>query len=153
MTDVLAPGYGYWVKVDTSGNLILNSHSVSASAHHIRIVPTDELPPPPPLGSSSASQRFPESYALKQSFPNPFNPSAVIEYSLPVISRVRLNVYNSIGQMVATLQDGVEGAGYKTVHWNGSDVASGIYFYRLQAVSISNPAITFNETRKMVLLK
>jgi hypothetical protein len=66
---------------------------------------------------------------------------------------VRLVVYNLLGQVVATLVDGVEKAGHREYRWNASSNPSGIYFYRLDAVSIADPGRTFSQTRKMALLK
>ncbi len=106
----------------------------------------------------------PSSFVLEQNFPNPFNPSATIRYGLPKAAHVTLKVYNMLGQEVATLVNGVEESGYKSVEWNASGVASGVYFYRLQAgdpstSSGSRPpsevggARGFMQTRKLVLLR
>lgn len=94
---------------------------------------------------------LPVELALKQNYPNPFNPITSIEYSLPVSSRVRLVVFNMLGQEVVTLVDAVRSAGTYFAEWNGCDaagnrVASGLYLYRLQA----GEAV---QTRKMLLLK
>lgn len=87
-----------------------------------------------------------KNFSLFQNYPNPFNPITVIRYSLPKHSHVTLEIYNILGQKVATLVDGKQKAGYKTVRWNAGSFSSGIYFYRLQAGD-------FVETRKMMLLK
>jgi hypothetical protein len=89
---------------------------------------------------------LPKEYALEQNYPNPFNPLTVIRYSLPVNSHVVLKIYNVLGQVVATLVDEIEEAGYKSVTWNANNIASGVYFYRLQAG-------TFTKTNKMLILK
>jgi len=67
--------------------------------------------------------------------------------------KVSLRVYNLLGQVVATLLDDVEPAGYKSVEWNGNYVASGMYFYRLEASSLSGQGTTFTQVKKMVLVK
>jgi len=77
----------------------------------------------------------PKAFALSQNYPNPFNPATTISYSLPARAWVRLSVYNTLGQLVATLVNGEEEAGIHEVRFNGSNRASGIYFYRLQAGS------------------
>jgi hypothetical protein len=73
----------------------------------------------------------PNSYALHQNYPNPFNPSTVIRYDLPYQSRVKLEVFNILGQKVVTLVDEVKPAGYKQAVWQGDLVSSGLYIYRL----------------------
>ena len=70
-------------------------------------------------------------YSLSQNYPNPFNPSTVIEFALPKDAHVRLEVYNIIGQKVMTLVDEVRPAGYHSVKLDGTNLASGMYLYRL----------------------
>ncbi len=85
-------------------------------------------------------------FALGVNYPNPFNPSTLIRYSLPVRSNVSLVVVNELGQQVATLVDGQEEAGDHTVRFDGTGLASGAYFYRLTAGS-------FVQTRRFILLR
>jgi hypothetical protein len=94
---------------------------------------------------------LPRSYELSQNYPNPFNPTTTIKYLLPEVSNVQVTVINIMGQSVRTLIDQVQPAGEHNVIWDGRDeagatVASGIYFYRMQAGS-------FIQTRKMVMMK
>ena len=88
----------------------------------------------------------PATFALEQNFPNPFNPSTKINFSLPVEGFVTLDVYNSIGQKVATLVNETKTAGTYAVNFNASDLTSGIYFYKISSGN-------FSETKKMILLK
>lgn len=93
----------------------------------------------------------PDGFSFSQNFPNPFNPSTTLRYSLPNDLHVVISVYNSIGQRIVTLQNGTLRAGVHTVLWNGSDdrgqrVASGLYFCHITAGS-------FRSTRKMLFLK
>jgi hypothetical protein len=88
----------------------------------------------------------PSAYALEQNFPNPFNPSTKINYSLPVEGFVTLDIYNSIGQKVATLVNETKTAGTYAVDFNASNLTSGIYFYKISSGN-------FTETKKMILLK
>ncbi len=88
---------------------------------------------------------------LLQNYPNPFNPTTLIEYQIPVEGNVKLEIYNSIGQLVSVLVDGYQNAGSQKVTWNGKDsfgstVATGIYFYRIKTISIS-------QVKKMILIK
>ncbi len=96
--------------------------------------------------------QLPEKFALEQNFPNPFNPSTVIRYELPVSARVLLKIYNVFGQEVAKLVDGDESAGYHTKEFDARNIASGVYFYRLTARD-DVKGISFTRIRKMVLLK
>jgi hypothetical protein len=93
----------------------------------------------------------PVSYSLDQNYPNPFNPSTTIRYSLQGKTKVRLKIYNVLGQAVSTLVDDEEIAGLHTALWNGTNsngvyVSTGIYFYRIEAGN-------FVQTKKMILLK
>jgi len=94
---------------------------------------------------------LPRSYALGQNFPNPFNPETEIPYALPAAAQVTLEVFDTTGRRVRVLVDEHQEPGYRSAPWDGlndarTPVASGVYFYRLQAGG-------FTETRKMVLLK
>lgn len=96
---------------------------------------------------------IPEEFALYQNYPNPFNPSTTIRYTLAVQSRVRLTVYNILGQEIATLVDGIQPAGGKEVRWNASSGASGVYFYRLSAAGTGSAHRQFVQVRKMIFVK
>ena len=89
---------------------------------------------------------LPDAYSLSQNYPNPFNSSTVIQYELPEAAWVRLEVYNMLGQAVATLVDGNQQAGVHSFNWNANKFASGIYFYRITAGN-------FNASKKMVIIK
>jgi hypothetical protein len=88
----------------------------------------------------------PSSFELMQNYPNPFNPTTTIRYALSHRSHVTLTVFNMLGQQVALLVTGEIEAGYHEVDFNGSFLASGVYFYRLQAEG-------FTETRKLCLVR
>jgi hypothetical protein len=90
-------------------------------------------------------------YTLEDNWPNPFNPTTTIAFTLPRTSTVRLRVYNIRGQVVKTLMDGELGGGRHTVQWDGTDaagrkVATGIYLYTLEAGG-------FRASKKMLLVK
>jgi streptogramin lyase len=95
----------------------------------------------------------PEKFELSQNYPNPFNPSTTIRYTIPNVtlsgvegSRVQLKIYDVLGNEVATLVNEAQSSGNYEVTFNGSSLASGTYFYKLQAGS-------FVETKKMILMK
>lgn len=83
---------------------------------------------------------------LEQNFPNPFNPSATIQYELPHASRVTLKVYSTLGQEVATVMNETKPAGVHTVEFDAAELSSGVCFYRLEAGN-------FVETREMALVR
>ncbi len=122
------PAYGsaIFVLSDSSKRLILPS---------ITSVPTNEK-----------SSNLPSSFGLSQNYPNPFNPTTNITYSLPQQSKVRLRVYNILGQMVMELFNGLQNSGNHVVTFDASRLAGGVYFYRLEAG-------TYVNVKKMILLK
>ncbi len=89
---------------------------------------------------------LPAEFSLSQNSPNPFNPVTQIKFALPRDCWVKLEVYNILGQKVATLVDERQRAGYKTARWDAGSLSSGIYFYHLQVRNLV-------ETKKMILLK
>lgn len=89
---------------------------------------------------------LPDMFSLSQNFPNPFNAITIIQYSLSSASDVTVEIYNLLGQRVATVFEGTQEAGEHSVTWDAGDHSSGLYFYQIQA---GNHA----ETRNMVLLK
>ncbi|MGB2869768.1 MAG: endo-1,4-beta-xylanase, partial [Bacteroidota bacterium] len=97
-------------------------------------------------GVESAPGLAPRAFVLCQNYPNPFNPTTAISYRLAVVSAVTLKVYDALGKEVATLVDGVHDAGTHVAVFDGKALASGIYYYTLQAGS-------FRETKKLVLLR
>ncbi len=98
------------------------------------------------LSSRDNRTRNVADYRLEQNYPNPFNPTTNITYILPKNERVSLKVYDILGREVATLVNEVKAAGAYTVPFNASNLASGVYFYKLQAGA-------FTQTKKMMLVK
>ena len=88
----------------------------------------------------------PVEYSLAQNYPNPFNPATSIRYTVAGNVRTSLKVYNVLGQEVVTLVDEMKAPGAYTTEWDASEIASGVYFYRLTAGD-------YRATRRMVLMK
>ena len=102
------------------------------------------------LPASSPGSALPQGFALGQNYPNPFNPSTIIPYQIPTATRVRLEVFNLLGQRLATLVDREQAAGAHTATWTATDetgraVGAGVYIYRL----VSGGATV---SRRMVLI-
>jgi hypothetical protein len=100
----------------------------------------------PIITDITENKNIPEQFILYQNYPNPFNPVTHIKYSIPHSSDVSLKVYNLLGEEVATLFEGYRLAGNYEVVFDGSEFASGVYFYRIKA---SN----FIDTKKLILFK
>jgi hypothetical protein len=89
---------------------------------------------------------LPGRFELRQNYPNPFNPATEMRFTIPTASQVSLEIYNLLGQKVATLVDGYLPAGNHVERWDATGQASGVYLYRLQ---VGN----YTETKKMLLMK
>jgi len=92
------------------------------------------------------TQVIPEEYALHPAYPNPFNPTTNIKYSLPIDTKVILEVYNINGKLINTLYSGLKSAGNHTIEWNAEGYPSGVYFVKLDAGE-------FTQTQKLMLVK
>jgi len=98
------------------------------------------------VGSDGTGGSVPLSCDLSQNCPNPFNLTTVITYELPLVAHVKLEVYNLLGQKVATLVNEEQEAGQRSVSWEASKISSGLYFYKLTVGD-------FTKTKRMMLLK
>ncbi len=100
----------------------------------------------PTVGIKQESNSIPAQYSLSQNYPNPFNPSTQIKFTLPEAGNVKLTIYDAIGRQVTVLVNDYLTSGTYRYTWNASNLASGIYFYRIEAKN-------FNMVKKMVLIK
>jgi hypothetical protein len=145
-----SPGIGWGTdslivpKLDFYGNM--RPHSVDDYVDMGAIESTFEKTPPPPTAIDDMSNAIPFEFALNQNHPNPFNPTTIINYELPITNYIELTVYNTLGQKVATLVNKRQQAGLHQVEWNASEFSSGVYYYKIEAGKLT-------ETRKMVYLK
>lgn len=100
------------------------------------------------------SEKNPEGYGLEQNFPNPFNPSTTIRYTLPSTSNVKLSVFDVFGQEVKTLVNKRQSVGIYEVVFDAGKLSSGYYFYRLSAENPeSGSGQVFNKSKEMLLIK
>jgi len=88
----------------------------------------------------------PKKYAISQNYPNPFNPTTKIDFEIPNDSKVSIIIFDILGRKITSLVNGFIEAGYHTIEFDGSNFASGMYFYRIHAEG-------FEKVKKMILLK
>jgi len=134
---------GSAVRQTQDGGYIIAGSYYSDSTHSndVYIVKTG-----PDVSAVDMLRPLPNTFALHQNYPNPFNAMTRIAFYLPKAQPVTLKVYDLLGREVATLVEGIRAAGRHSVLFDGSRLASGIYFYRLEVGG-------FAEVKKMVLLK
>lgn len=137
--DLLKRGYSFYFKVYAKDKGLIPKSAVKPDTGYFCVKYSDP-------NSVETEKINIYSFTLKQNYPNPANPSTIISYSIPAASRVKLTLYNSLGQIVKTLEETEKPAGYHSVVFNGSGLSSGIYFCRLTAGSNS-------ETKKLILMK
>ena len=99
-----------------------------------------------PAGAREIPGTLPSEFKIFQNYPNPFNPKTMINYQLPMTNFVDLSIFNNLGQKVAILVSKNQPTGKYQVEWDASGLASGVYFYRIQAG-------LFNQTKKLILIK
>ena len=138
--------------VDSTGNdiysagfaLTAGAHTIVLSGSNVNIDYAQLIKEDVVSGVGKGTEPF--AFALEQNYPNPFNPSTTINFSLAHSSMVKLTIYNILGQRVGTLVNSPLEAGPHSVKFNASNLATGVYFYRLEAGS-------YQSNKKMLLLK
>ncbi|MDA0986787.1 MAG: N-acetylmuramoyl-L-alanine amidase [Bacteroidetes bacterium] len=96
---------------------------------------------------------IPLKFVLNQNYPNPFNPTTVIRFGIPNESNVRITIFNSLGQQVDEVVNERLNASFYEVNWNALNKPTGLYFYKIEAVDVTNPNNIFTQTKKMMLVK
>ena len=148
-TTVLQPGFGYWVKVQQAGQLVLASAGTPPAVNRIRISPHGEAPPSAPEADAvtpGSQVEIPAEYRLAAAFPNPFNPTTTIHFEIPEKSQVSIKLYSLLGQEVRTILEGERSPGKYDVRLDASLLPSGVYLCRI----IAND---FIRSEKIVLLR
>jgi hypothetical protein len=129
-----------WTVAVNDGNVTVAS-SDTFSFHAERLVAVEGV-----------GEELPKVFALYQNYPNPFNPATRIRFDVPQQASVTLKVYNLLGVEVATILDGATlGAGVKSFELDGSRLASGVYFYRVEAKDAGGNV--FTDAKRMLLVK
>lgn len=106
------------------------------------------------MSKENTVEAIPDEFSLNNAYPNPFNLTTIISYGIPVTSKVRLDVFNTLGQLVNTLVNEQKEPGYHNAIFNSYGLASGIYIYKLLAGDPSaGSGQSFVETKKVILMK
>lgn len=105
------------------------------------------------VGTEPQNSEIPSVFALGQNFPNPFNPATDIKFQLPQKGHVVITVYDVLGREVSTLVNEIKDAGYYKAIFDGTNLASGVYFYTIEVTPASGTSTIFKDVRKMVLVK
>jgi hypothetical protein len=109
-----------------------------------------------PLGTTSVREiggPQPKEFSIKQNYPNPFNPVTLIQYEIPVQSHVTIDVYSVLGEHVSTVVNELQSAGRYEATFNGKQLSSGVYYYRMNASDPVTGVVRANEIRKAILIK
>ncbi len=138
----------YWIKIadNCPGNIDIPFRVDISSDNYTLWSDSFSIYVEGPVAVAEDTKTIPLEFALHQNYPNPFNPRTLIKYQLPVTSQVELSIYGVLGQKVAKLASEQQSAGYYEVEWDGSDLASGLYFVEMKAGD-------FTKVNKAVLLK
>ena len=135
------------VIVPTVSGIASGGSDITYNLIHVHTLLDDSLEQAPlAKGGSELEAELPKVHRLYQNYPNPFNPETTIKFELPEDAIVSLKVYDILGKEVATLIDGFEEAGYHQASLNATNLASGLYFYRITAGS-------FTDVKKLVVVK
>ena len=129
-----------------AGDYILTITGDDGSTTHTYDVTMEVRRPPRGGLVAKAGVGVPEEFVLAQNFPNPFNPETSIEFGLPEDTKVRLRVYNMLGQVVGDLVDENLDAGYYSISWDANELPAGVYFYRIETDN-------YTKTKRMVYMK
>ncbi len=121
------------------------------SFSHYKLVPRTNADFGTVIGVQNNQNESPSVFWLGQNYPNPFNPVTTIKYNIPVNAEVTLRIYNLLGQEVKTIVNGIQNRGKYSVQFDGTNLASGLYFYILEGTSFEGGK--FTDVKKMVLVK
>ncbi|MEO8399255.1 MAG: T9SS type A sorting domain-containing protein [Ignavibacteriaceae bacterium] len=132
-----------WIQFTVFGNFNLSSVGSYALIDQLNLGETSDV---------KQINQSPSDYSLKQNFPNPFNPTTNIRFSLPEASFVTLEIFNTLGERIGMLVSEELSAGFYNYDWNAAGLTSGVYVYRIQADNLESRK-AFVVTKKMILLK
>ena len=119
---------------------------ISVDIHENESAPSGEAEASTTTNEEEVNTRVPDAYSLEQNYPNPFNPVTTIRFAIPARGVVILSVFNTLGQEVARLVNGLQEPGFRTLSFDGGALPNGVYYYILTAAN-------FFDMKKMVLMK
>jgi hypothetical protein len=128
--------------------LVMNCGTSNLTCYFDNISVKEDLP----SGVEDDNFKIPEDFILYQNYPNPFNPVTEINYALPAVSYVNIEIFDILGRKIKTLMDSQQAAGLHHVKFAASDLSSGIYFYKFDGRTLKNEK-SFSKVNKMLLLK
>jgi len=132
---------------DNTNNVIVLNYGLQNKELTWDFIPLSEVT----TSVAQESSQFPEIFSLNQNYPNPFNPSTRISFDIPEHSIVHLTVYDILGKRVAEITKGEFSPGVYSIDWNGTSLASGIYFLKMNAQSTTGRI--YDAARKLILMK
>ncbi len=141
-----APNITSWLKKGTKINLISGTNEIAIHGEWNWMNFDYMGIPGAVILAVDQAENIPNNFQLFQNYPNPFNPSTFIKYSIPKQAHVVLKVYDILGREIKTLVDREQKAGYYNIEFQAANLASGVYFYKLQTDE-------FSQNKKMLLLK
>ena len=148
-TLILKKGFEFYYRIQAKDKGVIPHYAYKPDSGYYKVIckniKVDEVDTSN-YGGNDTTNILPHEFALSQNYPNPFNPETIINYQLPTNSKVSLKVYDILGTEVAVLVNEEKPAGKYHVKFKGSNLASGVYFYRLHADN-------FVQTKKLVLIK
>jgi len=130
----------YHNHIDNGAGCSLTSSTTAAARPNVKLTFS------PTTGAENGLSEIPTVFSLSQNYPNPFNPVTKINFAIPKQSQVLLKVYDILGREVAVLVNDVKTPGYYSVDFDGTNLSSGVYFYRIEAGS-------FKDVKKFILIK
>ncbi len=134
---------GQWINGTVPDSIIWQIIYNSNTANPLEII----LDAYEPAGAINSDNRFvPDNFILNQNYPNPFNPQTTFEFYLPTASKVKLVIYNIVGQIVSTIENKYMPAGNHQIKWKVDNLPSGVYFYKVLAGE-------YSAIKKCILLK
>ncbi len=134
------------VKVERPKNIVEHMKIVAGDIQKVFVNPN--------AGKNTSTEFIPQVFHLSQNYPNPFNPITKISYDIPQNSIVKLTIYDILGREVIILVNNeFKQPGRYVIEFNGTNLASGVYFYRIEVRQAGSSTVEFVDSKKMVLLK